>query len=120
MSLFFINPTLVSSETFDIGKFFAYTDNYDPLTSDFAYSVINLPIRGNYTVQGQDSRPDLLSAAIYNDVQYYWILMIYNNILDVDTIVTGLTINYPALSDLETLLFTLKADETAALAAVGG
>lgn len=120
MSLFFLNPTYAPTERFDMGRFFAYTDNYDPLTSDFALTLSTLSVSGEYTVQGEEGRPDNLSYSIYNDPQYWWILMLYNNLLTPNQVVTGLVVSYPSISDLETLLFSLKADETAAQAATGG
>jgi len=48
---------------------------------------------------------------IYNNFQYWWIIMLYNNILKIDELVSGLTLSYPDINDLEDLYFSLKSQE---------
>lgn len=113
---FFINLDKESSERYDMSKFMLYdVDNHDPLTSNFIRELLNLQPQGQYTVQGEDNRPDLLSYKIYGSTQYWWILLSYNNILEFDNISTGDTISYPSLGDLENLYFGLKAKELGSL-----
>jgi len=123
MSYFFINLNYVSPATsperFDLARFMNYTDNFDPITCAFFPQLTNLPVQGNYVVNFEASRPDLLSNSIYQDTQYWWILMLYNGLTDVDQIVQGLNIAFPGVDDIEDLLFSLQAQQTAANTATG-
>jgi len=110
---FFIDLDNESEKRFEISKFFGYTDNYDPLTSFLHTEVQTLPAQGFFKVQGQDGRPDLISFEIYNDTQYWWVLMIYNNLQSVEDFVTGLDLKYPSISSMEDLYFGLKLQEQA-------
>lgn len=112
MSLFFINLDKNFIDRFDMGKFFQFTDNYDPLTSDFADELMKLTTRGNYIIQGQDGRPDLISQAVYGDTQYWWIIMLYNTKLQFLDLKSGDVINFPSLDDVESLFFSLKSRES--------
>jgi hypothetical protein len=114
MSQFFINASFQSTQRFDMGRFMEFTDNYDPLTSSFLETIPTLLPSGTYVVQGEDGRPELLSKAIYGDFQYWWILLIYNGQIDYRGLTTGMTIAFPALSDLEDAYFSLKSLQQAA------
>jgi hypothetical protein len=110
---FFINLDKESKKRFELAKFFNYTDNYDPLTS-FVYSEFkDIPVSGFFKIQGQDGRPDLISYEIFNDTQYWWLLMLYNDISTVEGFVTGMDIKYPSIGDMEDLYFSLKISEQA-------
>ena len=56
-----------------------------------------------YTITNEQVRPDLLSYDIYSDTQYWWPLLLYNDILDINELQTGKIIHYPSLSNLEYL-----------------
>lgn len=111
---FFIDLNSNTTDRFDMGKFLEYSDNYDPLTSAIMSDVLTLRSGGQYTVQGEDGRPDLISFRIYGNVQYWWILLLYNSILDYNSIVTGEVLNYPSLDSLEDFYFSLKTKEVTA------
>jgi nucleoid-associated protein YgaU len=112
LSEFFINLDKEASERYDMSRFMNYdTDNHDPLTSNFLRSLQALQPQGQYTVQGEDGRPDNLSFKIYGSTQYWWIILLYNGISEFDKISTGDVLNYPGLDSLEDLYFGLKAKE---------
>lgn len=113
MSLFYLNLDREQLNRFDMGAFFDYSDTFDPLTSEFLYSLKKLSVSGKYVVQSEVGKPDLISYRIYNDPQYWWILLAYNNIIDVESVVIGLVLEYPSLSDLESLYFSLKTKQVA-------
>lgn len=113
MAQHFVNLENEKGERYAMSKFFAYTDNFDPLTSYFASEIAKLPVSGYYTIQGEDERPDLAAYRIYGDTQYWWVLLMYNKILEFNGIATGETLPYPSLTDIEDLYFSLKAKETA-------
>jgi len=113
MSNFFINTKLNSVERFDFGKFMEFTDNYDPLTSRFLLNLRKLPVAGQYVIRAEEKRPELLSFRVYANTQYWWVLLFYNALLDDQDLETGQVIQYPALTDLEDLFFSLKANQRA-------
>lgn len=87
-------------------------DNYDILTSYFIANIKKLPKKGEYTLKGEDGRPDLISKAIYRgDSQYWWILLLYNDILDTCELITGLDIIYPSQDSIEDLFLSLRKRE---------
>lgn len=92
-----------------MSKFMAYTDNHDPLTSRFLKKLLELPVRGQTLVQGEEARPDQLAYTIFGDCQYWWVILFYNKKQDSDSLTAGELINYPSLQELEELLFSLKA-----------
>jgi hypothetical protein len=106
---FFIDTKRSFKERFDMSKFMEYTDNYDPLTSNFLKRLLELPIRGQRKIEGEENRPDLVSYRIFGDSQYWWIVLMYNRKLITDTFTNGEDIVFPSLTELENLLFSLKA-----------
>lgn len=102
--MFYINNEIETDVRFDTIKFFNFNvDNIDPLDSYFISNIQKLPATGTYTIVSEDKRPDLVSYQLYEDTQYWWILMIYNKILDISEFSAGTDIVYPDKSLLETL-----------------
>lgn len=112
MSQYFINLDVDSPVRFDLQKFLAFTDNLDPLTSTFLTDIKKLPTAGYFVIGGEEFRPDSVSAKIYGNDQYWWIIMVYNDILDVNSLISGRSVKYPTLSDLEDVYFSLKSRST--------
>lgn len=112
MSLFYINLDTSSPERYDLGKFLNFeNDGFDPLTSSFLLEIENLKVGGLYTIQGEDGRPDWLSYNIYGDVQYWWIIMLYNSYTSIGDIVNGGEIRYPSISTIEDFYFNLNLEQ---------
>ena len=111
--LFFINTEYTSPNRFDPAKLLEYSDNYDPLTSSFLNDLKSLPKFGTWIVQAEEKRSDVLSYKIYGDVQFWWVILFYNDLTDNDDLVSGMTIKYPNLTDLEDLYFGLQAKKSA-------
>lgn len=106
---FFINLQEDFSERYAIAKFMEYSDdNFDVLTSNVLNTLKELKTSGEYTVQGWDKRPDMIAYEIYGDVQYWWIITLYNSIQTIDDIKHGMVIKYPSIQDLEDMYFSLK------------
>lgn len=107
--MFYINNDITSITRYDMSKFMDFdTDSYCILDSYFCSQLKNIPYSGAITIKTQVERPDLLAYDIYGDVQYWWILMLYNDLQSPKELVQGLTISYPSLTDLENLYFTLS------------
>lgn len=110
--MYYIDLDLDSLDRFDFAKFMEWTnDCHDILNSYFVAKLKQLPVAGERVVQAEENRADLLSYNIYGDTQYWWIIMMYNNILDMEDITTGLVVTYPSIDSLEDLFFSLKALE---------
>ena len=110
---YFINLDVVSQERFDESKFLEFTDNFDPLTSRFYNTVKNLPEKQKYFVQSEEGRPDMISYSAYGDTQYWWIILLYNDIDDVDDLTIGRILSLPQVDNLEDLFFSLRSKEVA-------
>ena len=110
---FFIDLESNVQDRFDMSRFLEYSDNFDPLNSTMVTDVNTLPQGGSFTVQGEDGRPDLISFRIYGHTQYWWILLVYNQILYYNGIATGDILKYPSISSLEDFYFSLKSKEIA-------
>jgi len=107
---FYINLGYDSPVRYDEAKFMEYdTDVYDSLTSYFLDVLRKLPVHGEYVVVDEEGRPDLLSHRIYGSTQYWWILLVYNNLVSPFDVQSGMTIRYPSIDDLEALFFKLAA-----------
>lgn len=114
MAEFFINLELDSEERYDFAKFLDFSDNFDPLTASFLRRLKDISYTGEFVVQSEEARPDIISNKIYGSTQYWWILLFYNDIISFEDLANGVVIKYPDLADVEDLFFSLKADETAA------
>ena len=109
---FFINlDNLKNTSRFSISKFLEFTDNFDPINSNFLLELSKLKSGGNYTVKGEDARPDLISNEIYGSTEYWWIIMYYNGLVRVDDLKNGSVLAFPKIDDLDELYLTLKARE---------
>ena len=102
--MFYIDNDLDLAEKFDYTKFMERIDDvYDPLNSYMLYAIPKLPLSGYYTITTQEKRPDLISYELYGDTQYWWIILWYNHLSNPMQLVTGLTIGYPNINNLEAL-----------------
>lgn len=107
--MFFINLAVVSDERFDLAKFMSFEDGrFDPLDSYFLRELTNLQSRGQYVVQSEVKRPDLISFRFYGTTEYWWIIMAYNNMLSVEELVTGTVLEIPSEEDISRLFFRLR------------
>jgi hypothetical protein len=108
---FFIDLENESNIRYDLAKFLEWKndDNYDPLNSYILNKILSLPLGGTTQVSGQEGRPDLLSFDLFNDTQYWWILMIYNDLVNVEDITNSIILKYPQQDELEDFYFSLQA-----------
>ena len=110
MGFFYINSDIKTNDRYDLSKFLKQEgEGYMALDSYFIDKIKKLPAQGTY--QCLNERPDTIAYKIYGDVQFYWIVMVYNDWLDFtdSTFGAGKMISYPSISDIERLMFTLKS-----------
>ncbi len=114
MSLFFIDLEKETDKRFDMSKFMSLEgDAYDPLTSDMLSSIRKLPVSGEIVVRGETGRPDQLAFRAFGDTQFWWIIMLFNDLIDVNDVTEGRKFSLPSQSALDDLFFSLKAKQTA-------
>jgi len=113
MSIHYIDLDKDYTDRFDLAKFLEFSnDSFDILTSFFIKELKNLPSRGNTLITIEENNPELLSYLIYGDTQYDWVLMEYNSLTNISELKNGMTINYPSLTELESLYFSLVSKES--------
>jgi hypothetical protein len=105
--MFTSNVAFQSDLRIDFGKILEFNlDFYDILTSEYVVNLKNLPVAGTFRVVTERFRPDLISYRIYDDEQYKHILMVYNDLVSYKQILPGLTLAYPSLLGMQSLLFS--------------
>jgi len=109
--IFYINLGIENENRFDIERFMEFTDNYDVLTSSILNDLQSIKVGGRYTVEGDDARPDNVSFKIYGDVQYWWIIMLYNSLTDVSQIKNAMELIFPDQDALEEFYFSLQSKQ---------
>ena len=102
--MFYINNDINNSTRYDLSKFMEFNnDNYDSLNSYMLEFLSKLPAFGLYMVKENEGKPDLISYDLYEDTQYWWILMLYNNIFNINELTPNKIISYPSISSIEEL-----------------
>lgn len=119
--MFYISDDIESQDRYGLSKLLEYNDpgDFNTLSSVFLSEFRETSLQSYVT--SKDERPDLLAYKIYGDTQFAWILMVYNNCFDFTdgTFSAGSQIKYPALEDLEKIIFTLTARKRAAQSELG-
>ena len=112
--MFFINLDKDTIERYDPTKFMEFVEKgHDISVSYFINRLLELQPAGIHKVITEESRLDTISFKIYGSTQYWWLIMLYNKIIDFESVVNGMEIQYPSLNDLESLYFQLKSLQTA-------
>lgn len=112
---FFINLEKDAPIRFDLSSFMLFdVDVFDPVTSHLWENIKGLSSGGQYTVSGDDFRPDQVSYKIYGSPDYWWIILIYNEKLSFNDIQHGDELNYPSVQALEDLYFGLNIKQNKA------
>ena len=103
--MFYIDNEANTTDKFDMCKFIELDKNgvFDSLNSYMLYAIPQLPTVGTYKIRQEVGAPDYLAKSIYDDEQYWWILMWYNHLLHPDQLVSGLEIRYPSLTAIQQL-----------------
>jgi hypothetical protein len=113
--MFYVDDDIDAEDRYSLQKFLEYNEKGDfhTINSVFMTELKELPLQSYIT--SKDERPDLAAYNIYGDTQFAWVLMIYNHCFDFTdgTFSCGSQIRYPAMEDLEKIIFTLKARKRA-------
>lgn len=112
---FYINTSNIkkTNERFNLSNFMEFTNSvYDSLSSNIQFRIKYLPLAGKFKVSEREAkRPDLISYEVYGNTQFWWLIMMYNGIIDFTKIAEGAEVVYPSLADIESLYKQLKKDQ---------
>lgn len=118
--MFALDPDRKTTVRLDRSRFMAWHDDlqcYDPANSRLWQTLHRLPPGGpNAGEEGRvtarkDARPDLLSYDAYGDTQYWWVILVYNDLTSFSDVKAGESYRYPRLTALDGRLQTLNASE---------
>lgn len=109
--MFYIDLDRDYNTRYDMAKFLSFDDDcHSVLDSYFLMALKELSPSGAYvTLAHEEYNPALVSWNIYGSTQYWWLLMYYNDIIDIEEVVAGLTLKYPSIDALEDLYFQLNS-----------
>ena len=108
---FYIDLEKRTSFRYDISKLMEFNEGvYDEFTSYFIEEMRKLPANGRvYTIK-EDNRPDIYSADIYGSTDFWYILLLYNNLVLMSDMKRGTELRFPSQAGLENLYTKLKAE----------
>lgn len=109
--MFSKKQTIIDSEEKDITQFLESTDLYN---SKLLYIIPKLPYVGEYTVDLNEHRIDLISKDIYESDSLAEILLLYNG-LTINDLTKGITLRAPYLSDIVSLFQNISSIDNPAL-----
>lgn len=96
---------------YDLAKYLDYNDElgiYDTQSGTFITKLRNLPI--DRVININNELLDEISKKVYNTERLWWVIGIYNNIIDPLNIPSQ-SINIPSLSDIEDLFLRSIEDK---------
>lgn len=107
---FLINNSVKTEKRYDLQRFVERIDGaYEVVNAYLLTALRQLKPAGQYIIKDLPHRPDMISHDIYGDTQYWYLLMDYNNILELTDLHKGRNLNYFSLVDLEQLYLELSA-----------
>ena len=117
MATFKLNLNQSYIDKFDIMKFSAPVNSkyayFDIIDSEFLRKLKNLKKYKTYTVTVEEGRPELISERIYGlgQTQFWWILMVLNELRLPKDLKRGLVLRYPTREDLDGLYLGLNNND---------
>lgn len=96
---------------FESSKFFPFSEvgGYDIIRSRFARELGYIPQVEEMAVGVNEGRVDLAGFDALGSTQYFWIIMMYNGITDVNQLTANTKLRVPSRDALEQLYFTVKS-----------
>lgn len=109
--MFSKKQTIIDSEERDISQFLESGDLYN---SKLLYILPKLPYVGEYTIDLNEHRIDLISRDIYDSDSLSEILLLYNG-LTINDLTKGTSLKAPYLSDITSLFQNISSIDNPAL-----
>ena len=96
---------------YESSKFFPFSEvgGFDIIRSYFAQQLGYIPEFGDMEIVTNEGRIDLCAVDALGETQYYWLLLMYNGIIDVNELTTGKILKIPDRNKLEELYFRVKS-----------
>nr|DAS83553.1 MAG TPA: baseplate wedge protein [Caudoviricetes sp.] len=116
MATFRLNTNQSYIDRFDIMKFNAPVNSkfsyFDIIDSEFLRKLKSLKKYKTYKVTVEEGRPELVSERIYGvgQTQFWWILMVLNELRLPKDLKRGLVLRYPTREELEDIYLSLNND----------
>ena len=116
MATFRLNTNQSYIDRFDIMKFNAPVNSkfsyFDIIDSEFLRKLKSLKKYKTYKVTVEEGRPELVSERIYGvgQTQFWWILMVLNELRLPKDLKRGLILRYPTREELEDIYLSLNND----------
>jgi hypothetical protein len=113
--MFFIDNETRTTDKFDMAKFIDFDTEglFNTLNSFMLYQIPKLQEAGWHTIRKEECHPEYLSYTLYGSLQYWWILMLYNGLLNPKDLKVGLKIKYPNLAAIEQLYLQASINQKA-------
>lgn len=96
---------------YESSKFFPFSEvgGFDIIRSYFAQQLGFIPEFGDMEIVTNEGRIDLAALDAMGETQYFWLLLMYNGIIDVNELSTGKILKIPDKNKLEELYFRVKS-----------
>ena len=96
---------------YESSKFFPFSEvgGYDIIRSYFAQQLGYIPEFGDMKIVSEEGRVDLCAVDTLGSTQYFWLLMMYNGITDINQLSTGTILKIPDKNKIEELYFRVKS-----------
>jgi len=94
------NSKMVYYSDFNILTFETYDRTYNPETKEKFQEIREDEIKFYSITRGTQYKPYLVSQDVYGDPGYWWFLMEFNNIFDIEDFTVGKTIKIPPITYL--------------------
>ena len=96
---------------YESSKFFPFSElgGFDIIRSYFAQQLGYIPEFGDMEIVTNEGRVDLCAVDTLGETQYFWILLMYNGVIDVNELKTGSILKIPDKNKIEELYFRVKS-----------
>jgi hypothetical protein len=117
MSIFFQNKNNQYSTNIDMAKFISFDEETGRPSILTSYFITQIRQIKNYEVVSITNElleaPDFVSFKRYQQNHgYWWVIMIYNNLLDFSELSFGMQIKVPLLSEINKIIANMQLAET--------
>ena len=106
---FYIDASDPGHHRYDVHRFMEFSEGlYDGTTSWLLFERLpRLPVAGRYRISVA-TRPDIYSRDVYGTTDLWQLLLLYNDVVLMETLTPGKLLSYFDLNDLEREYFSLS------------
>lgn len=107
--MYFLNLDSDTDYKFDMSRFMQYTTQYDPFWSYLINNIKKIPYTGQYRIDQEEGRAELLSYNLYQTTKLWWFLLLYNDKICPFDLKRGEYIYYPTLNAIDNFYMDLRS-----------